>query len=185
VSVDSLVALGIGYSEQRDAWSFPMRSGGGPIIGIRLRNAKAKKWAITGSLNGLFYSPAALRGAKTILFPEGPTSTAALMDLGYVTVGRCAARGSARDVLVILNAYKPDLVVIVGDVDAPDKNGHQAGIEGAGDLANKVWSVNGWKTKLIFPRRGKDSRAWLQAGATRAEVDAMISNAPLWLGRDK
>ena len=184
VSVEALTVLGIGYSPQSDAWTFPMRNGSGKIVGVRLRNEAGRKWAVRGSTNGLFFSPTHLLGSKTLLLAEGPTDTAAAIDLGFHAVGRHTARGGAGLVLELLNVFRPSLVVVVGDVDAPDKMGHQAGIEGACNLADQIWSLT-WTTKVIFPRRGKDLRKWKQLGATKAELNAVISNSPPWSKRDR
>jgi len=38
----------------------------------------------------------------------------------------------------------------------------------------------GHRPKVIQPTQGKDARAWVRAGATRAVVDTVIANARYW-----
>ena len=54
VSVESLTRLGIGWSAQRRAWTFPMRDAGGNVLVIRLRLPNGKKLSVRGGKEGLF-----------------------------------------------------------------------------------------------------------------------------------
>src|SRR5262249_11266226 len=66
LTVDSLVQLGIGWATPEDlaaagtkcrssgAWSFPMSDQTGKVVGIRLRGGDGRKFAVTGSRQGLF-----------------------------------------------------------------------------------------------------------------------------------
>ena len=54
VTALSLHDIGACWHPAYNAWAFPMRSGTGEIIGIRLRNESGRKWAISGSRQGLF-----------------------------------------------------------------------------------------------------------------------------------
>jgi hypothetical protein len=60
----------------------------------------------------------------------------------------------------------------VADTDGP-------GIDGADRLAHALTEA-GRRPKVIRPLQGKDARAWLQAGATWAGVDTIITNALYW-----
>jgi hypothetical protein len=57
-----------------------MNDGKRSVIGIRLRNDLGRKWAVTGSRQGLFL-PGPHPG-QTVLIVEGPTDAAAAVDLG-------------------------------------------------------------------------------------------------------
>jgi hypothetical protein len=60
----------------------------------------------------------------------------------------------------------------VADADDP-------GIDGADRLARALTDA-GRRPKVIRPLQGKDARAWVRAGATRAVVDCAINNALHW-----
>jgi 5S rRNA maturation endonuclease (ribonuclease M5) len=162
VSGESLHRLGAVWSKRHDAWAFPM-SDGERIVGIRLRNAAGKKWAVTGSKQGLFI-PADLSGTGPLLICEGPTDTAALLTLGFDAIGRPSCRGGENQIARLLKPY-PE-IVIVADRDGP-------GLDGAKLLAERLWKP----CKIIAPPRHKDARAWVQAGAKRASVEAVIAAA--------
>jgi DNA primase len=141
------------------------------VIGIRLRAEDGQKWAVAGSHNGLFW-PDGLAGAGPLLICEGPTDTAALLDLGYDAIGRPCCTGAVEMIIEVVRRLRRRDVVVVADADAP-------GIEGANRLARALTEA-GRRPKVIRPLWGKDARAWVQAGATRAVVDTAIQNALHW-----
>ena len=57
ISVSSLKRLGIGWSQEHRAWSFPMNDENSLVRGIRLRSGNGSKWSVKGSRNGLFSRP--------------------------------------------------------------------------------------------------------------------------------
>jgi hypothetical protein len=171
VSPGSLSRLGIVWVTPRHAWGFPMRNAGGQVIGVRIRTKSGCKFAITGSHNGLFW-PKDLTGTGPLLICEGPTDTAALLDLGYDAIGRPSCAGTVEAVVaVVLHLRRLD-VVLVADADG-------AGVDGANRLAQMLTEA-GCRPKIIQPVQGKDARAWVQAGATRGAVNAVIANALYW-----
>lgn len=171
VSPGGLSRLGIVWVAPRHAWGFPMRDAAHQVIGIRLRTKSGFKFAVTGSHNGLFW-PEDLTGAGPLLICEGPTDTAALLDVGYDAIGRPSCAGATEMVIEVVQRLRRQHVVVVADSDGP-------GIEGADRLAQALTQA-GYRPKAIRPLVGKDSRAWLQAGATRAAVDAVIASARYW-----
>ena len=85
VSVTALNALGAAWASPYAAWAFPMRDGYNNIVGIRLRSAQGK-FAVRGSRQGIFTASVA---PQPVLFVcEGPTDTAAALNLGLFAVGR-------------------------------------------------------------------------------------------------
>jgi hypothetical protein len=171
VSPGSLFRLGIVWAAPRHAWGFPMRDAAQKVIGIRLRTESGHKWAVTGSHNGLFW-PEDLTGAGPLLVAEGPTDVAALLDLGYATIGRPSCAGTIEAVVEAVRRLRRRDVVIVADADGP-------GIDGADRLAQAL-TEKGHRPKVIRPVQGKDARAWVQAGATRTVVDTAIASALYW-----
>jgi hypothetical protein len=174
VSKPSLSRLGVGWSARDRAFSFPMRDGDGNVIGIRLRCADGRKWAVKGSRQGLFIPERLNNCADRLLICEGPTDTAALLDLGFDAIGRPSCNGGNRCVLGLVlsdGRLVPREVVIVADSDEP-------GQRGAWKLATTLVSYVG-RVRIIEPPDGvKDARQWVQSGATRYDVEAAIDEAP-------
>jgi len=140
-------------------------------IGIRLRAQSGRKWAIRGSRNGPFW-PEDLTGSGPLLVCEGPTDTAALLDLGYDAIGRPSCTGAADLVIEVVQGLHVRDVVVVADAD-------EQGIDGADRMARGLTEA-GRRPKIIRPLQGKDARAWLKSGATRAVVDAVIASTLYW-----
>jgi len=182
VSPGSLSCLGIVWYSPRHAWGFPMRDAAQQVIGIRLRTKSGFKFAVNGSRNGIFW-PEELSGAGPLLICEGPTDTAALLDLGYDAIGRPSCAGAVDAVVEVVQRLHRRDVVVVADADEPqrqpDGSVRWPGLDGANRLARALTEA-GHRPKVIQPTQGKDARAWVQAGATRAVVDAVIASALYW-----
>jgi hypothetical protein len=82
-------------------FTFPMKDSNGRIVGIRLRLPSGRKLAIKDGKEGLFY-PGDLQPGGRLLAAEGPTDTAALLDLGFSAVGRPSCNGGIRHVLQLV-----------------------------------------------------------------------------------
>lgn len=171
VTGTSLARLGVGWAGPHRAWAFPMRGAQRDTTGIRLRAESGKKWAVRGSRNGLFW-PDNLTGTGPLLVGEGPTDTAVLLDLGYDAIGRPSCSGTVEMVVEVVRTLPRRDVVVMADADGP-------GIDGAERLAQALTRA-GHRPKVIRPLEGKDARAWVQAGATRAAVDAAIESSLYW-----
>ena len=169
--LDIGLARAIDYSE--GTFAFPMRNEHGGCVGIRLRNADGAKWAVWGSKEGLFYDPEMPR-TGTVLICEGPTDTAAMMSLGFDTIGRPSCSGAISMTVALIKQTRPD-VVIVSDADGP-------GREGSEKLADALVAV-AKSVKIIEPLVGKDAREWKKLNATGASVRTCIDNAPIWKGK--
>ena len=171
VSPSSLRRLGIAWAAPHRAWAFPMFNAAHETTGFRLRAESGRKWAVRGSRNGIFW-PGDLAGTGPLLLCEGPTDVAALLDLGYDAIGRPSCSGTVEMVIQVAHHFHRRDVVVVADTDGP-------GLDGADRLAQALTQA-GRRPKVIRPLQGKDARAWLQAGATRAVVDAVIAGALYW-----
>jgi len=135
----------------------------GKIVGIRIRHESGKKWAVRGSKAALFI-PSGMRRDGPLIVCEGPTDTAAMLDLGYDAIGRPSCRGCHEYVATM---GKGRDVVIVADEDGP-------GRDGANELARAIrWQCK--TTKIIEPNGRKDAREWVKRKTTnRAVVDLVI-----------
>ena len=180
VSVESLQRLGVGWCGW--GWTFPMTDANGILRGIRVRKRNGIKLAVTGSRDGLFIPDpqddldtldaldTSSGGVPSLLICEGPTDTAALLDLGFDAVGRPSCRGGSALLVDLVRRRRPDEIVIVADGDGP-------GRRGAESLAS-VLVVHTQAVRVIRPPRGiKDARAWKRAGATYGEVVDCINDA--------
>jgi hypothetical protein len=161
----SLQRLRIGWAGW--AWSFPMTGADGRVCGIRLRSASALKCAIKGGKEGLFVS-ADLDASGTLAIAEGPTDTAALMDLGFAAVGRPNCSGGVRLLVALVKSRRPAAVAIFADTDGP-------GQRGAGNLAT-VLAIYCRDVRVVTPP-AKDVRAWLAAGASPGDARELICAA--------
>ena len=169
VTVEALERLCAGWSG--DAWTFPMRTPAGRILGVRLRLLSGRKLAVRGGREGLFY-PADLPEhpeGSTLLICEGPTDTAAALDLGALAVGRPSCTGGVRHVVELVRKRHPGQVVVVADDDGPGRRGAEA-------LANTLLPYVR-RVQVVTPP-AKDLRAWVCAGATRAGLLGLIAGTP-------
>jgi excisionase family DNA binding protein len=149
---------------------YPVSNDGGHVLGIRLRLADGRKLSVRGGREGLFL-PSNLAEAGLLLICEGPTDTAAMLDLGFAAVGRPSCAGGVR-LLVDLVRQRPTAeAVIVADADA-----HGHGQRGAENLAAMLVAYSA-SVRVIKPAAAKDAREWLRCGATRTDVLAAIGAA--------
>ena len=171
VSTAALVDLQAVWFESHSAWAFPMRGGDGKVIGIRLRAIDGRKWSRRGSREGLFYAER-IPEDRTAVICEGPTDTAAAITMGLWAVGRPSCMGGIEHLKALARRFRLQYAVIVGDNDPPKprpQGGYwQPGLEGA----RRLMSSLKLPCKLLIPP-AKDIRAWLQAGATRDDFEAL------------
>lgn len=179
LTVASLNRLGIGWAYDKSAWALPMRNAAGDLMGIRLRSAEGRKFSVAGGHEGLFV-PTGISNTNTLLFCEGPTTCAALLDLGFDVVGRPSCMGGVDQVRDLLTQNARREVVVVGDRDEakprPDGSTFRPGQDGATRLAQAIGPLCR-SLKIILPPFVKDARDWKAAGATHAVVQAVINSA--------
>lgn len=168
VTPDALRRLHVGWDGE--AWTFPMQDAAGRVIGIRRRLPSGRKLAVRGGREGLFV-PEGLANGCTLFIAEGPTDTAALLDLGFTTLGRPSCSGGTRHVVGLVRSLAPVSVVIVADAD-------ESGQRGASALASTLTLYCRDVRLITPPSPHKDARAWKQAGATRQNIEQLIKAAP-------
>jgi hypothetical protein len=171
VAVQSLLALGIGWSTPHHAWSFPMRDAANHIIGIHLRQWSGRKFAVPGSRNGLFLPRAISPSGSRLLIAEGCSDTAALLTLGFnEAVGRPSCSSGTNLLLGLVCQYRPQQAILVADNDQP-------GRRGADELASALRAYVPLICIISPPPDLKDVRSWLQRGATAADINQAIRAA--------
>lgn len=179
LTTESLQRLGVGEVSPRladefdiawaaTAWTFPMRAADGVVAGIRLRLRDGSKCAVPGGREGLFVPAGISDGRDQLLICEGPTDTAAMLDLGFAAIGRPNCTGGKREIVEFVKRTNAGAVVVVSDRD-------DAGHRGAHDLARALVSRVP-QVRVIDPPEGmKDARAWKCAGADRDNVEDCIN----------
>lgn len=165
ISERPLIDLGVVWSSFHQAWAFPMKDWLGRWIGIRLRNDEGRKWAVKGSKSGLFYAETA-KSCPTVLICEGPTDTAAGMQLGFHCVGRPSCAGSEEEINLLLQKWNTRNVVISADNDS-----NKVGQKGAVKLQESLRVPS-----AIFTPTTKDLREFVREGGTRILADLLIQN---------
>ncbi len=174
VSAKSLVQVGIGYCPEHDAYTFPMFDGEGKVIGIRMRNDKGAKWALTGSRGGIFIPDC--EPNRMAFICEGPTDTAALLSIGFYAIGRPSCNSGGEQVKAALKRLGVRQCVIVSDNDSLKQFGNREarpGVEGAMRLKKEL----GIPSAIWIPTgRIKDVREYLNCLGIEAAYTMMSSD---------
>lgn len=166
LSTQSLNRLRIGWDGE--AYTFPMSDSKGRIIGVRRRFPNDSKLSIKGGRTGLFV-PTGLDSNEPLLVCEGPTDTAAALDLSFDALGR--PNCNSRIEMTAKAARGRREIVIVGDND-------EVGRVGAEKLADAL-AIHYPSVKMIYPpNEAKDLRQWLQGGLTSRELHQFVERTP-------
>lgn len=182
LSEASLSCFEVGCIPERLCWTFPMRDGDGKIIGLRTRTIDGRKFAVPGSRNGLFIPVAIEDGDGTICVEEGPTSAAAVLEMGMDCIGRPSCSACVAMTVQWLQRQKRSVCIIANADSAHDIAGKVVfpGQEGARALASalvgQVPSV-----KVILPQTGKDSRDWFREGGNNFKLVQVIRASQAWV----
>ena len=161
VSAESLKRLNVGWDGK--AYTFPMSNDFGKVIGVRRRFPSGHKVSVQGSKTGLFI-PTDLANDQLLIICEGPTDTAAALDLGSAAIGRPNCNSKVE---MTANLAKGRTVVIVGDND-------KVGRTGSKRLA-RVLSLFCPSVRIVYPPGGtKDLRQWLKAGLSKETLQELI-----------
>ena len=157
VMAASLIRLGVGWDGE--AFCFPMCDEYRRVIGIRRRLGDGRKLCVTGSRTGLFI-PEEIDGSGPLTVCEGPTDTAAALDMGFSAVGRPNCNSKVKMTARYAGGRQ---VTIIADNDA-------VGIDGAKQLAKEL-AVRSRKVRIIVPPLGvKDLRDWKSKGLTARQI---------------
>lgn len=164
VGVEVLRSLQVGYNGFDQTFTFPERDGTGKVIGILRRYSDGRKRRITGSKNGLCLADAWDNGCGPVLLVEGPTDTAALMNLGCSAIGRPSNRGGEVHLATLLSEFPEERpIIVLGDSDQKASGlwpGQEGAIHTASGLAKRLEREIFW---ALPPDQVKDAREWLIA----------------------
>ena len=137
------------------------------MLGIRFRTIGGNKFAARGGKDGLFI-PSTFTRSKAVVVCEGPTDTAAMLDLGFNAVGRPSCTGGSRLVEELVEGLP---VAIFADADGPGKIGAET-------LARRIMKSNPKTTPVVFwSPENKDAREMVTCGATKEDIMKLIAEA--------
>lgn len=163
VTVDSLNLLDIGYMGF-NKWSFPMYDGQRKPTGIRTRTLDGQKRAVTGTKEGLFIPFKCRDGI--VVFTEGPTDCAAILDLGFYAVGRPSCNGGEEFALQLVGRRK---VAVLADNDESSV-GARGALRFAQAIRRKASEV-----KVLHLAYRKDAREFVRNGGTREAIETIYA----------
>jgi hypothetical protein len=181
LTVASVTAVGAAWAAPHAAWAFPMCDGYGNVVGIRLRSERGK-FAVRGSRQGIFLSEGRASSpsgppsdsqlstlnsqlfGSTLFVCEGPTDTAAAVELGLFAAGRpnCCCGGA--EIRTHARRHRCANAVLVSDNDKP-------GLDGA----RRVGSELGLPWAVYVPP-AKDLREFVRLGGTRAMIENTLKH---------
>lgn len=150
-------------------FTWPMLAPDFRVLGIRTRDPEtAEKRSITGGHDGVVMPIDLDIAGKQVVFCEGPTDCAALLDLGFMAIGRSSNVGTVDHCRDLLEIHRPAQVVIMSDGDEP-------GLKGSRLLAGRIWTLCD-DLRIIRPPEGiKDIRQWTRYGAQRNDILDLIA----------
>jgi hypothetical protein len=183
VAVESLVALGVGWREDREkpdgewvgtgrwAWTFPERDGQERVVGImrRYEDPNLPKKAISGGRRGLIVANCWRDLAGPIIVTEGASDTAAVLSEGRCAIGRpqAASLHVVNYLVELLEDEERDIIV------AADEDPSGTGRAGAEDLARSLTSALGRVIRVLppLPAGFKDLRQLLTSAANAGRAE--------------
>lgn len=168
VSMSALRCLGVGWSDEYNAWMFPMRDGNNEIVGWNRRFKDGTKKIVAGTKAGLYIPQ--MDVGEPVFICEGGSDTAALLDMGLFGIGRFNVASGANDLKTFFAANKIYRCVIIADNDSIKQLGNQRarpGINGAMRLKKDLNMVSClWQP----PSPCKDVREYMKRGGTGALI---------------
>lgn len=176
VDGQALADLRCRYANEHKAWAFPMRDGLGKIVGIRLRGMNGRKWAVSGSRQGIFLP---YRNPENrVYICEGPTDCAALLTIHLYAIGRPSCSGGSLELKQTIQRLGIQELVIVADNDndklTPDGRKYNPGMDGAKSLIRQI-PVKA----CIITMPTKDIRDFVKCGGTAADVEDLTKDV-IW-----
>lgn len=174
VDIRSVMRLNPAWAFDWNAWAWPMTDGLGRVCGIRLRTDSGRKFAVTGSRQGLFIPSGEV--SHRVYFCEGPTDAAALLSLGVYSIGRPSASGGILDIKQTIDRLRIREVVIIADNDddkyTPDGRKFNPGFDGAASLQNHIQVPS-----CVISLPTKDAREFVKDGGTKETLEYFVKSA--------
>ena len=177
VSVYSLKALEVVWSDEYKAWLFPMRNGKNEIIGWNRRFENGEKRIVAGT-NGGLYIPQIEPIYDLLFVVEGGSDTAAMLDMGLLAIGRFNVNSGAEYIKEYARINGAKRIVIVADNDElkqrPNGDTWRPGLDGARKLEKEIGSK---AISIVVPNPYKDVRQMLNVLGARAARNMICDTA--------
>lgn len=152
-----------------NGWGFPMFNDEKQVIGIRVRDGQGNKLAIKGSKSGIF-APMLGKAETVAYICEGPSDTAAALQLGFYAIGRPSCLGQEEMIGRFVRRHGITKAVIVCDNDTKPEAAKMVA-SGAERLRQALRIT----VKTWFPPF-KDLRLFVNKGGTRDVVVSMVKD---------
>jgi 5S rRNA maturation endonuclease (ribonuclease M5) len=169
LTVDALGDFELAYHPSKRALAILETNAYGGPVGIQYRTLSGTKFFHKGGGRGIV----GLRTGNsddTAIICEGWSDTVAVHSLGFPNVlGRPSATCGADTIAQALKCGRYHNVIVIAD----PKPQEQAGARKLADSLKGILPV-----KVITPPDNRDARAWINAGASRADFDRLISEMP-------
>ncbi len=140
-------------------------------------------WNLDNTRRVLFRLPELIEGVAAghpVLIPEGEKDVLNLVKLGLVATCNPggASKGKRSKWRAEFNEHLrgADVIVIPDNDEAGWKHAHSIGASLTGVAA---------RVRVLMLSGAKDASAWIKAGGTREQLDALIEAAPLWVAPAK
>ena len=175
VAVESLQALDVGFSPDENASTWPERTAGGVVIGIKRRFASGDMRIMKDHNLGLYFADNWQSADGPVLIVEGGSDTAAAITLGLPAIGRPSAlvpRGVLPELVAMLQSLPVDRPIIVVAENDKHTDGKWPGKVGAIKAAQQLTEALGRPIPWALPPSAvKDLRAWLKANPDKTGGD--------------
>ncbi len=157
-----LKAIGIGWHEVLEVYTFPEVNGRLEVVGLAKRWPDGKKGVFPDSRRGLIIPKVTLKTERNPLFiVEGGTDTAALAGLGVAVIGRPSVDCGLDHVVEFLKLHGGDRqIVVMGEMDAK-YDGTWPGRDQAMSFATKLSRHFRHVNFTLPPDGSKDVRAMI------------------------
>jgi len=161
----------LGYCPKWKAYAIAETNASDEIVGIQYRALRGKKKAAYGGSRGIV-GVRNLRWSGVLYLCEGWSDAAALYSIGFEDVlGLPNAGGGSRFLRKILRWGSYSEVVIVADPKPREQKAARRLKDALSDLS---------AVTVVTPLDGRDLREWVIDGATRADIEALVSADRGW-----
>lgn len=165
------------------AWTFPRRNAAAAIAGISMRPEQGNKYTWAGSGGGL-HIPRGFAECGVAFLCEGPSDTAAALDLGLNAFGRSSCSSDVDQVIAFVQLHRIERLIIFSQLDEAHyrpktREVYYPAQDGAKALANAL-ALRVPDIRVIEPPAHpghKDVRDWKNRGATAADVESRVAAA--------
>jgi len=170
VSAESLEALEMGFGEY--AFTFPMKSADGEIVGIRARPIKGGKLTMAGGSLGLFI-PKAVTPNNLEIICEGESDTATALSLGCSAIGLPGAGQAIAEAVRFAERCRVRVPCVLADTDVAGRQ--------AAEALTQALNERGVACRTLCPPEPfGDLRDWVnEARLTAEQLRAAIDAQPI------